>query len=114
MNTFKVQFLSPDNRVLFDEVVSLSVSGLEGELMILAYHSPHLIYLLPGIITVQMSNQIKEKVVIDNGVLEVANNNCSIVTNQIQFFDHLTHGEESLKNKRIGIYLSSLNEKHLS
>uniref|UniRef100_A0A3B0JGP2 ATP synthase epsilon chain n=1 Tax=Wolbachia endosymbiont of Aleurodicus floccissimus TaxID=2152762 RepID=A0A3B0JGP2_9RICK len=113
MNIFKVQFFSPDNRISFDEVVSLSVSELEGELMILAYHSPYLIYLLPGIITVQMSNQIKEKVVIESGILEVANNNCSIVTNQIQVFDHLTHDEESLKNKRVGIYLSYLDGKSL-
>ncbi|UIP92642.1 F0F1 ATP synthase subunit epsilon [Wolbachia endosymbiont of Anopheles demeilloni] len=113
MNTFKVQFFSPDNRISFDEVVSLSVSGLEGELMILACHSPYLIYLLPGIITVQMSNQIKEKVVIDNGILEVVNNDCSIVTNQIQVFDHLTHDEESLKNKGVGIYLSYLDVKSL-
>ncbi|AZU37701.1 hypothetical protein BBB02_04220 [Wolbachia endosymbiont of Bemisia tabaci] len=113
MNTFKVQFFSPDNQISFDEVVSLSVNGLEGELVILAYHSPYLIYLLPGIITVQMSKQTKEKVVIDNGILEVANNNCSIITNQIQIFDHLTHDEESLKNKRVGIYLSYLDVKSL-
>ncbi|MCA7010423.1 F0F1 ATP synthase subunit epsilon [Wolbachia endosymbiont of Tribolium confusum] len=113
MNTFKVQFFSPDNRISFDEVVSLSVNGLEGELVILAYHSPYLIYLLPGIITAQMSNQTKEKIVIDNGILEVANNNCNIVTNQIQVFDHLTHDEESLKNKRVGIYLSYLDVKSL-
>lgn len=81
--------------------------------MILAYHSPYLIYLLPGIITAQMSNQTKEKIVIDNGILEVANNNCNIVTNQIQVFDHLTHDEESLKNKRVGIYLSYLDVKSL-
>ncbi|KLT22581.1 ATP synthase F1, epsilon subunit [Wolbachia endosymbiont of Armadillidium vulgare str. wVulC] len=114
MNTFKVQFFSPDNKISFDEVVSLSVSGLEGELMILAYYSPYLIYLLPGIITAQMNNQTKKKVVIDSGILEVANNNCSIVTNQIQVFDHLTHDEESLKNKRVGIYLNYLDEKFLS
>lgn len=94
-------------------MVSLSVNGLEGELVILAYHSPYLIYLLPGIITAQMSNQTKEKVVIDNGILEVANNNCSIITNQIQVFDHLTHDEESLKDKRVGIYLSYLDVKSL-
>ncbi|WP_438456386.1 F0F1 ATP synthase subunit epsilon [Wolbachia endosymbiont of Kerria lacca] len=113
MNTFKVQFFSPDNRISFDEVVSLSVNGLEGELVILAYHSLYLIYLLPGIITAQMINQTKEKVVIDNGILEVANNNCSIITNQIQVFDHLTHDEESLKDKRVGIYLSYLDVKSL-
>ncbi|MGL9725543.1 MAG: F0F1 ATP synthase subunit epsilon [Wolbachia sp.] len=114
MNTFKVQFFSPDNRILFDEVVSLSVSGLEREMMMLAYHSPYLIYLSPGIITAQMSNQTKEKVVIDNGMLEVANNNCSIITNQVQVFDHLIHNEKSFKNKRTSIYLSYLDEKFLS
>lgn len=113
VNTFKVQFFSPDNRILFDEVVSLSVDGLEGKLMILAYHSPYLIYLLPGIITAQMSNQTKEKIIIGNGILEVANNNCSIVTNQIQVFDHLTHDEKSFESKRIGIYLSYLDGKSL-
>lgn len=114
MNTFKVQFFSPNNRISFDEVVSLSVSGLEGELMILAYHSPYLIYLLPGIVTAQMSNQTKEKIVIDNSMLEVANNNCSVITNQVQVFDHLVHNEKSFKSKRTGIYLSYLDEEFLS
>ncbi|MGL9762776.1 MAG: F0F1 ATP synthase subunit epsilon [Wolbachia sp.] len=114
MNTFKVQFFSPDNQISFNKVTSLSINGLEGELMVLAHHSPHLIYLLSGIITVKMSNQKKEKVVVDNGVLEVADNNCSIVTNQVQIFDHVIHDEESLKGKRISICLSYLNEKHLS
>ncbi|MDR2548109.1 MAG: F0F1 ATP synthase subunit epsilon [Rickettsiales bacterium] len=114
MNTFKVQFFSPDNQISFNRVVSLSINGLEGELMVLAHHSPYLIYLLPGIITVKMSNQKKEKVVVDNGMLEVADNNCSIMTNQVQIFDHVIHDEESLKSKGISIYLSYLNEKHLS
>ncbi|MCA4773917.1 F0F1 ATP synthase subunit epsilon, partial [Wolbachia endosymbiont of Mansonella perstans] len=55
MGTFKVQFFSPDNQILFNKVASLSIIGLEGELMVLAHHSPYLIYLLPGIITVKMS-----------------------------------------------------------
>lgn len=42
MNTFKVQFFSPDNQILFNKVASLSVNGLEGELMVLAHHSPYL------------------------------------------------------------------------
>ncbi|WP_341822432.1 F0F1 ATP synthase subunit epsilon [Wolbachia endosymbiont (group A) of Clivina fossor] len=114
MNTFKVQFFSPDDQISFSGVVSLSVTGLEGELMILAHHAPYLIYLLPGIITIKMGNQKKEKVVVDNGVLEVADNNCSIMANQVQIFDHVIHDEESLKSKRISICLRYLNEKHLS
>ncbi|WP_395463030.1 F0F1 ATP synthase subunit epsilon [Wolbachia endosymbiont of Cantharis cryptica] len=109
----KVQFFSPDNQISFSGVISLSMNGLEGELMILANHSPYLIYLLPGIVTVKMNNQTKEKVVIDNGILEVANNNCSIITNQVQIFDQLIHNEKSLKSKSINVYLSYLDGKSL-
>ncbi|MGL9732538.1 MAG: F0F1 ATP synthase subunit epsilon [Wolbachia sp.] len=114
MNTFKVQFFSPDNQISFNEVTSLSINGFKGEFMVLAHHSPYLIYLLPGIIIVKMNNKRKEKIVIDNGVLEVADNNCSIVTNQIQIFSHIIYDEESLKRKRISICLNSFNEKYLS
>ncbi|QIT36335.1 F0F1 ATP synthase subunit epsilon [Wolbachia endosymbiont of Brugia pahangi] len=110
----KVQFFSPDNQISFKRVVSLSVNGLEGELVILAHHSPYLIYLLPSVITVKTVIQKEKKVVIDNGILEVAGNSCNIMTNQVQIFDHVIHDEELLKNKRISMYLSYLNGKFLS
>ncbi|QOD38708.1 F0F1 ATP synthase subunit epsilon [Candidatus Wolbachia massiliensis] len=106
----KVQFFSPDDQISFNEVISLSIHGLEGELMILAHHSPYLIYLLPGIITVKMSNQTEEKVVVGNGMLEVVNNNCSIITNQIQIFDHAVHDKKLFKRKRISMQLNYLNQ----
>ncbi|MGL9717436.1 MAG: F0F1 ATP synthase subunit epsilon [Wolbachia sp.] len=106
----KVQFFSPDNQISFKRVISISANGLEGELMVLAHHSPYLIYLLPGIITVKISNRREEKVVIDNGMLEVVNNNCNIITNQVQIFDCAVHNEELLRNKRIGVQLNYFNQ----
>ncbi|MCV3769376.1 MAG: F0F1 ATP synthase subunit epsilon, partial [Wolbachia pipientis] len=100
MNTFKVQFFSPDNQILFDKVISLSMNGFEGEFMVLARHSPYLIYLLPGIIIVKINKHKKEKIIIDNGILEVINNNCSIMTNQVRVFNYVIHNEELLKSKR--------------
>ncbi|NUY39540.1 F0F1 ATP synthase subunit epsilon [Wolbachia endosymbiont of Litomosoides brasiliensis] len=110
----KVQFFSPDDQISFKGVISLSVNGFEGELVILAHHSPYLIYLLPGIITIKTCSQMEKKIVIDNGILEVASNSCNIMTNQAQIFDHVIHDEELLKNKRISIYVSYLNGKFLS
>ncbi|QKX03323.1 F0F1 ATP synthase subunit epsilon [Wolbachia endosymbiont of Litomosoides sigmodontis] len=109
----KVQFFSPDGQVSFEKVISLLVNGVKGELVILSYHSPYLIYLLPSIITVKTSSQVEKKIVIDNGILEVASNNCNIITNQIQIFNHVIHDEELLKNKRISIYLNYLDNKFL-
>lgn len=103
MNTFKVQFFSPDNKISFSDVVSLTLSGLGGEFMILANHAPYLIHVLPGVVTVKIDNQQEEKIVIDNGVLEVVNNNCSIITNQVHVFDHLIHDERLIKNKGLNI-----------
>ncbi len=110
MNTFKVQFFSPDNQISFNKVVSLSMNGLEGKLMILAHHSPYLIYLLPGIITVKISKQKEEKVGVDNGVLEIINNNCSVMTNQIQVFDCIIHNEELFKSKRMNMQLNYFSQ----
>ncbi|WP_253300160.1 F0F1 ATP synthase subunit epsilon [Wolbachia endosymbiont of Chironomus riparius] len=80
MNTFKVQFFSPDSCVSFDETLSILVNGSEGKLMILANHAPYLIYALSGVVIVKLNNQGEEKIVIDNGILKVAGNNCSIFT----------------------------------
>jgi F-type H+-transporting ATPase subunit epsilon len=113
MNTFKVQFFSPDNQVSLSNVVSLTLSGLEGKFMILADHAPYLIYVLPGIVTAQMSNQRQEKIVIDNGILEVANNNCSIIANRVHVFDHLIYDERLFKDKRVNICLGYLDGKSL-
>ncbi|MDG7056479.1 MAG: F0F1 ATP synthase subunit epsilon [Wolbachia endosymbiont of Meromenopon meropis] len=107
MNTFKVFFFSPDNQIIFDKIVSISINGLEGELMVLAHHSPYLIYLIPGIITVKMNNRKKEKIVLDRGgVLEVANCKCNIIANRVQVFDCMIHDEKLLKNKSMNIRLS--------
>lgn len=84
MNAFKVKFFSPDNYISFDRVLSILVNGMEGKLMILANHAPYLIYVLSGEVVVTMNNQKEEKFVIDRGVLEVAANNCSIVTSEFR------------------------------
>lgn len=106
MDTFRVQFLSPDNQISFDYVLSLAVRGLDGQLMILSNHAPYFIYLLPGIVTVKMTNKEEKKIVIDNGILEVVNNRCSVLASQIQVFDHKIHNEQSFKDKRLSVQLS--------
>ncbi|WP_168464362.1 F0F1 ATP synthase subunit epsilon [Wolbachia endosymbiont of Ctenocephalides felis wCfeT] len=111
MSTFKVQLLSPDDKISFDKVISISVNGLEGELVILANYSPYMIYLLPSVITIKMSDQTESRVIIDNGILEVADNNCNILANQIQSFDSSIYDEELLKSKRINAYIGYLDDR---
>lgn len=106
MNTLRVQFLSPDNQILFDNALSLAIHGLDGQLMILSNHAPYFIYLLPGIVTVKVSNQEEKKIVIESGILEVINNNCSVLANQVQVFDYRIHNEQLLKDRRLSVQLS--------
>lgn len=84
MNVFKMKLFSPDDYISFDGVLSVLVNSMEGELMILANHAPYLIYVLSGVVIVKMDNQREEKFIIDDGVLEVVDNSCSIVTNEFQ------------------------------
>ncbi|HCE59605.1 MAG TPA: hypothetical protein DEQ74_02115 [Wolbachia sp.] len=84
MNAFKVKFFSPDNYISFDRVLSVLVNGMEGKLMIQANHAPYLICILSGEVVVKMNNQKEEKFMIDRGMLEIADNNCSIVTSEFR------------------------------
>ncbi|WP_333022988.1 FoF1 ATP synthase subunit delta/epsilon [Wolbachia endosymbiont of Pentidionis agamae] len=87
MNTFKVQFISPDDQFVFNDVLSILVNGRDGEFMILADHAPYLIYALPGIITIKTLNKIEQKIVISSGILKVINNFCEIIVNEVHMFN---------------------------
>ncbi|MDN5248427.1 MAG: hypothetical protein QWI36_04815 [Wolbachia endosymbiont of Tyrophagus putrescentiae] len=76
----KVKFFSPDDHVSFDNVISISMDGPEGKFMVLANHAPFLISTLSGVMVIKIINQKEEKIMIDNGVLEVAGNECNILT----------------------------------
>ncbi len=84
---FKVEFISPDNIVTFDQVYLLSLCSTEGELAILPDHSPFTIYLLPSLVIVKTLEKKDEKIIIDDAVLEVANNYCNIMTSKLQKSD---------------------------
>ncbi|WFW29582.1 MAG: F0F1 ATP synthase subunit epsilon [Wolbachia endosymbiont of Menacanthus eurysternus] len=105
MNTFQVQFISPNNQILFDKVISLSANGLEGEFVVLVNHSSHLIYLLPGIVVIRMNRKL-EKVVIGSGIMKIIASDCTIFSNQIQIFNRIIHNEKSLKRKGIDVQLN--------
>lgn len=87
MNTFIVKLFSPDSHTFFDKVLSVLVNGLEGQLMVLANHAPYLIYLHSGKIIIKIHNQKDEEAIIENGILKVSVNKCSIVTGRFQLCD---------------------------
>ncbi|OEY86416.1 hypothetical protein BIY23_04295 [Wolbachia pipientis] len=80
MNTFRVEITSIEDNIIFDKVSSVSLNGLEGKLMILANHAPYVICILPGIVVIKTDNAEEKKITVDNGILEVAKNNCNIIT----------------------------------
>lgn len=92
---FKVEFSSPDSTIIFDNVYLLSLCSIEGELVILPDHSPFIIYLLPGLVTLKTSEEKEEKVIIDDAVLKVVNNYCSIMTNRLQKDDVDQHKKKA-------------------
>ncbi|WP_339047526.1 F0F1 ATP synthase subunit epsilon [Candidatus Mesenet endosymbiont of Phosphuga atrata] len=92
---FKVEFSSPDNVIIFDNVYLLSLCSIEGELTILPDHSPFIIYLLPGSVTLRTLEKKEEKVIIDDAVLKVANNCCNIMTSKLQKDDINGHKKKT-------------------
>jgi F-type H+-transporting ATPase subunit epsilon len=81
MNTFKIELASPENNLVFDKVISISVNGLDGKIMILANHAPYMVYISPGTIVIKMDNEPEKQITVGTGILEVANNYCNIIIN---------------------------------
>ncbi|WP_339045523.1 F0F1 ATP synthase subunit epsilon [Candidatus Mesenet endosymbiont of Agriotes lineatus] len=92
---FRVEFSSPDDIIIFDNVYLLSLCSIEGELTILPNHSSFIIYLLPGPVTLKTLEGKEEKVIIDDAVLKVANNDCSIITSKLQKGDINGHKKKT-------------------
>lgn len=82
-DTIQVDIVTPEKKFFSDKsVLSITVSGIEGDMGILYNHIPIITFLRPG--TIQISSQDKEKsFFISDGVLEFSNNIVTVLASEI-------------------------------
>ena len=81
--TIQVDIVTPEKKIFSEnDIVSVTVPGIEGEMGILHNHIPIISFLKPGTINIETKNK-ETKFFIADGVLEFNNNIVTILASEI-------------------------------
>ena len=75
---FTVEIISPDKSIIKSDTTEVTIPSFEGEMGILKDHIPLITFLRPGII--EIKDQIERKYFVEDGTVELSNNNLLILT----------------------------------
>ncbi len=75
----KLNISRVNGSVFAGEVISVTVPGSEGEMTLLADHTPIVSALRAGVVTWRLANGESESLKIESGTLEVSHNNVTIL-----------------------------------
>ena len=86
--SFNIEIISPEDKLLTDKVNSATIPAFEGEMTILSNHISIITYLRPGVIKVSGSKEMQYFV--EEGTVEFSNNSLSILSSMITDMVSLT------------------------
>ena len=92
--SFKLEIISPQNKVFDDDVDLCIMPGIEGDFGILKNHMPFLTTLRLGIAYIYKKKKLVETFLVNGGVVEVSKNQCTLLTEDI-----LKSSEFKINNK---------------
>jgi len=80
----KLVVLTPDQEYFEGEITSLTVPGIAGEFEVLVDHAPLVSALTSGEVKIKQKNGDVIKFEVNQGFLEVINNDLALLVNEIQ------------------------------
>ncbi len=84
---FKVEIISPEQKILSTEASEVTIPSYEGQMSILKDHIPLITFLRPGFISVQ--NQVESKYFVEEGTVEFSANSLLILTSSAKDLKNL-------------------------
>lgn len=87
MNTFHLTVSSPDGNKFDGEVFKFDVRGVEGELAIMAGHTPFITSVVKAPCTIWLDEDKKKKAVSDGGLLTVDTDRVTFISGSFTFDD---------------------------
>ena len=84
---FKVEIISPEQKILNTEASEVTIPSYEGQIGILKDHIPLITFLRPGFISVQ--NQVESKYFVEEGTVEFSANSLLILTSSAKDLKNL-------------------------
>ncbi|HOJ22450.1 MAG TPA: ATP synthase F1 subunit epsilon [Armatimonadota bacterium] len=82
--SFTLDIVTPEQLVLSEDVVSLTVPGVEGYLGILAGHAPLMAELRSGVIEARRSDRTRVAMQIGGGFMEVSHNRAIVLADSAE------------------------------
>ena len=81
--SFNLQIISPDKSVFDEEIEMVIVPGSEGDIGVLSNHMPLITSLRLGNIYIYRNKKIIKKFLVNGGIIEVSENKCTLLTEDI-------------------------------
>ena len=80
---FNLQIISPEKSVFDEEIEMVIIPGTEGDIGVLSNHMPLITSLRLGNIYIYKNKKIIKKFLVNGGILEVFENRCTLLTEDI-------------------------------
>lgn len=81
--SFRLEIISPQDKIFNDEIDLCVMPGIEGDFGVLKNHMPFLTTLRLGIAYIYKENKLIEKYLVNGGVVEISENQCTLLTEDI-------------------------------
>ena len=81
--SFYLQIISPDKSVFDEEIEMVIIPGTEGDIGVLSNHMPLITSLRLGNIYIYKNKKIIKKFLVNGGIIEVLENRCTLLTEDI-------------------------------
>ena len=82
MTSFLVEIITPEGKLFSGECLQVDVPGSEGRMGILAAHMNLVGSLIPGLVEVYLADNVMQKLVVADGIIEVNAGKCSLLVEQ--------------------------------
>ncbi len=102
--SFNLQIISPDKSVFDEEIEMVIIPGTEGDIGVLGNHMPLITSLRLGNIYIYRNKKIIKKFLVNGGILEVLENRCTLLTEDISDSEsEVTSNDDELSKRKIEI-----------
>ena len=71
MKAFRLVISTPDGNMFDENILKLSLRGVEGDLAVMANHIPFVTSVKPCICKIEIADQTEKKLSVENGILSV-------------------------------------------
>ncbi len=82
MAAFKFDLVSPERLLVSEDVESVIIPGTEGEMTVMANHSPVMTTIKPGVVTVKSVAGPEQKYVVFGGFADILPSGCTLLAEE--------------------------------